>query len=213
MEIQTWLLFTSIALIATITPGPAILLVSSHSLSYGLKPSLVTILGNISGLLILSTLSVLGLSAVILHSLVLFTFVKIFGASYLIYLGIKLWRKGFIRIGSSALTSAHSKIIPNFKRRYFQGILISLSNPKAIIFTTALFPQFIDPGLSLLFQFSILVITFMFLSSCCLFGYAFLAVRAQNKFMDSKFSHLLGRVFGFAFIGAGFALLSINQKA
>ena len=76
MDIQQWLLFISIALVATATPGPAVLLVSTHSLSYGWHNSIVTILGNVSGLLVMSALSVAGLSVVVLNSAVLFFIVK-----------------------------------------------------------------------------------------------------------------------------------------
>lgn len=72
MLIENWLVFVSIAFVATVTPGPAVFLVISNSLSYGLKNTVITILGNISGLLVMSGLSVLGLSAVLLHSVVLF---------------------------------------------------------------------------------------------------------------------------------------------
>src|SRR5210317_715863 len=95
MNLDSWLLFASIAFIATITPGPAILLVTTHSVSYGTRRSVATMLGNVSGLFIMSLLSVMGLSTLILHSAPIFFAVKIIGALYLIYLGAKLWRHGF----------------------------------------------------------------------------------------------------------------------
>ena len=96
MEFDSWILFSSIALMATLTPGPAVLLVSTHSVSFGTRQSVPTMLGNISGLFIMALLSVLGLSAIILHSATIFTIVKLTGAAYLIYLGIKLWRNGML---------------------------------------------------------------------------------------------------------------------
>ena len=80
MQIESWLAFCAMALLATATPGPAALLVSVHSVSYGFKKSLMTVLGNVSGLFVMSTFSVLGLSTLVLHSAVGFTLLKLAGA-------------------------------------------------------------------------------------------------------------------------------------
>ncbi len=95
-----------------------------------------------------------------------------------------------------------------------QGVFISLSNPKAIAFTTALFPQFIQPELSLAPQFLLLVSTFMFLSFSCLLGYAILASKAKKRIKERKIcsQNLIGKVFGSVFIGSGIALAVASQK-
>ena len=80
MNPESWLVFSSIALLATLIPGPAILLAVSHSVAYGFKNALATILGNISGLFLMSALSVLGLSTIILYSTTVFIAIK-----YLVY--------------------------------------------------------------------------------------------------------------------------------
>ena len=214
MTFESWLLFFAIALIATITPGPAIMLVSANSSSYGVKKAIYTILGNISGLFCMSLMAVLGLSTLILCSAPIFFTLKTIGALYLIYLGIKMWRKG---IAGNRSTSSHamSPIVapPNFKL-YMQGVFLSLSNPKAIAFTTALFPQFIKPELSLTPQFIVLVSTFMFLSFSCLLGYSILARKAKKQFEQrNHYSQpIVGKVFGTIFIGSGIALAVATQK-
>ncbi|MCW8885913.1 MAG: LysE family translocator, partial [Motiliproteus sp.] len=142
MSFENWLLFCSIAFVATITPGPAILLVTSHSLSQGPLRAVATIMGNISGLFCMSLGSVLGLSTLILYSTTAFTVVKIVGALYLIYLGVRLWRQGFRFDGKARAEGRKTPLLG----LYAQGLMVSLTNPKAIAFTTALFPQFIDTG-------------------------------------------------------------------
>lgn len=94
MSIEVWLAFVLVAAVATALPGPAMLLLASHSISFGVAKTVFTITGNITGLAILSTLSVAGLGSLLVHSPMAFTFVKIIGACYLIYLGVGLWRKG-----------------------------------------------------------------------------------------------------------------------
>lgn len=206
MNYDSWILFATIAFIATITPGPAILLVTTHSVTFGTRCSIATMLGNVSGLFIMSLLSVMGLSAVILHSALIFFLVKMAGALYLVYLGLKLWRHGF---GHEALRSVQSEAVqprPRITKLYINGLFVALSNPKAIAFTTALFPQFILPEQPVTLQFTILIATFMFLSFTCLLVYALMAVETKNRTSHIKLSGIMSKLFGGAFIGAGLFL-------
>ena len=212
MELNSWLLFSSIALMATLTPGPAILLVSTHSVSFGSWRAVPTILGNISGLFIMALLSVMGLSAIILHSAPIFAAVKFAGAAYLIYLGVKLWRNGVL---SGPIQTAGGKDLcqrPSAGKLYTQGLFVALSNPKAIAFCTALFPQFIQTGQSVLQQFSILIVTFMFLSFICLLGYARVAEGTRKRAAHITFPKVFRKLFGTAFIGSGILLATASQK-
>lgn len=212
MDIENWLLFASIALIATITPGPAILLATTHSIAYGIRNAIATVLGNVTGLFLMSALSVLGLSTIILYSTPVFLTVKYLGAAYLIYLGIKLWRHGFGRGDKKKYTVEQNIQIPSAARRYLQGMFVALSNPKAIAFTTALFPQFIDHTQPSLPQFGILVATFMSLSFVCLLGYAYTAEHAKNRLLNFKLASHVSKAFGTAFIVSGVALANATQK-
>lgn len=207
MEFENWLAFCSIALLATVTPGPAALLVSSNSLSVGFKKSLATVLGNVTGLFVMSALSVIGLSAVVLHSAIGFATIKIFGAVYLIYLGLKLWRDGI----STTETSGLKKPKGNIFNLYLQGILVALTNPKAIVFTTALFPQFIFVSDPLLPQFSLLVSSFMVLSFLCLSLYAALAQQARKGTGKMISKKIVSKIFGSTFIGAGCYLATASK--
>ena len=208
MEMHNWWLFASIALVATLTPGPAVLLVTSHSVSCGWRNAVFTILGNISGLFIMSALSVLGLSAIILSSSLVFALVKFVGAAYLVFLGIRIWRNGFVNV------SDHPQAVRRAgggKKMYLQGLAIAISNPKAIAFTTALFPQFIDQESALPAQFTILVATIMFLSFICLLGFAYAAERARNGLFASVPSYL-NKIFGVGFIASAFALVGASSR-
>ncbi len=214
MNYENWLLFSAIAMVATITPGPAIILVSANSSSYGVRKSVYTILGNISGLFCMSLLAVLGLSTVILCSTPIFFAFKIVGALYLIYLGVKLWRNGVTGRKVISSEKLQKTVAPQNFKLYMQGVFLSISNPKAIAFTTALFPQFIRPELPLAPQFIVLVSTFMFFSFSCLLGYAILASKARNRFEDrNRYSQrVIGKAFGSVFIGSGIALAVATQK-
>lgn len=208
MQFESWLLFSSIALVATVTPGPAVLLVTTHSLQFGTLRTIMTIIGNISGLLIMSACSVLGLNALIIYSATAFTSIKVFGAAYLIYMGVKLWRKGILQpkqgLGDSEKQS--------WVKLYIQGLLVALTNPKAIVFTTALFPQFIIVSEPLLPQFTILVSTFMSLSALCLLVYSIASSKAQKYSVNIFSGKRIGKIFGSAFVGAGTLLATTVQN-
>ncbi|WP_211209415.1 LysE family translocator [Thiofilum flexile] len=193
---------------ATITPGPAVLLATTHSLSYGWRSAVFTILGNISGLFIMSALSVLGLSVIILGSEWVFSIIKYIGAAYLIYLGIKFWRNGLKPVTTDT-QSTQRRIKP--LKLYLNGLAVALSNPKAIAFTTALFPQFIKQNEPLLVQFSILVLTFMALSFFSLLFYASIVHTSKAKVLHSPHSYL-NKVFGAAFVLAGVALANVTYS-
>jgi homoserine/homoserine lactone efflux protein len=205
MDLENWLLFSSIALVATITPGPAVLLVATHSMTYSHNRVIFTILGNISGLFLMSLFSVLGLGALVLYSSTTFALIKGVGALYLVYLGIKLWRNGFSprtpHPGEIALRHDKSRMA-----MYSQGLMVSLSNPKAIAFTTALFPHFIDHQASLLPQFTILVVTFMTYSFFCLLLYARISATTHRGVKNSRLEKIASRIFASLFIGSGIAL-------
>ncbi|MEZ8142306.1 lysine transporter LysE [Enterovibrio norvegicus FF-33] len=205
MTVETWLAFLSIAFLAALSPGPAILLVMTHSLRSGLGKALFTVAGNITGLFIMSSFSVLGLSALVLSSATAFMVIKLLGACYLVYLGIKVWRNG-IEISLSDAPDTNKT-----RSYYLQGVLVALTNPKAIVFTTALFPQFIEISQPLIPQFSILVVTLMCCSITCLSGYGYWGVKALKRSKSLTTSKWLPRTFGGTFIGIG-AMLALTAQ-
>jgi len=156
----------------------------------------------------MSACSILGLSALVMISSTAFTIIKIIGALYLLYMGIKIWRSGVqlntINSAGQAKFSAWSL--------YSQGLLISLTNPKAIIFTSALFPQFIVISEPLLPQFLILVVTLMMCSFVCLLAYSLLSQKLKAGTKEYVSGSALGKVFGTIFVGAGGVLAISTQR-
>lgn len=185
------------------------LLVATHSFNLGPSKTVATIGGNATGLLILSILSVLGLSALVAYSATIFLLVKAVGAAYLVYLGVKLWLKG---VSGLTVTESPDELDSAFVM-YRQGLLVAISNPKAIIFTMALFPQFLDTSSPLLEQFSILVTTLIALSVVCLYGCALLVGKAKAKVVSRVNYGLFGKFAGATFIGLGLSLLAATSKA
>ncbi|HFC91354.1 MAG TPA: LysE family translocator [Leucothrix mucor] len=210
MDLSTWLFFISIALVTTFSPGPAVLLAVTNSLNYGLRATFYSTLGNEVGLLVIASLAVLGLGAVLTTSTTLFLIIKTIGAVYLIYLGIRQWRSNN-KLFSADTPQSHTQTQSN-GLSFLQGFLVATTNPKAILFFTALFPQFITLDKPLALQCSILIATFTFLSAIALMSYGFLAHRSKQWFSKRNFTSLFNRVFGGLFIAMGIGLLQLNHK-
>jgi threonine/homoserine/homoserine lactone efflux protein len=130
-------LFVATSLLLIITPGQDMILVMSRSISQGSKAGIATAAGVCTGLLGHTILAALGLGAILRASEILFTIVKLIGAAYLFYLGIRLLRtnQGELEIRGMANAS--------LSKLYLQGAVSNLSNPKVAIFYLAYLPQFI----------------------------------------------------------------------
>lgn len=133
-------LFLITSLVLIITPGQDMVLVMSRSILLGSKAGVITAAGVSTGLLGHSLLVALGLGAVLQTSETLFTMMKILGAGYLVYLGIKTFRAPPVELGLS------KRPIGSFRSLFIQGALSNLSNPKIAIFYFAFLPQFVSAG-------------------------------------------------------------------
>lgn len=136
----SWLLFlaASVALIAT--PGQDMILVMSRSVTQGQAAGVVTALGVSTGLVVHTVLVALGLGVVLQTSEWLFFAVKLLGAAYLVYLGLRA-------IASAGDSLALSGGEPRSLRRlFFDGAFTNIANPKIAVFYLAFLPQFVSAG-------------------------------------------------------------------
>ena len=211
MDVHSVLAFTLVAGIAIASPGPATLMALNNSITYGPRSTLWSSLGNASGLFCLSAAAMLGLGALLASSEWMFNVVKIAGAGYLFYLGAKqLLKKAPVLAGEAQGQPTRHR--PSRGKLYKSAFLTAATNPKATMFFTALFPQFIDQSAALLPQFLILTAIFMALSLTSLSLYAALASRAKGLLIRPVFSKWLNRVVGSTFIGFGAAVLSMRRQ-
>jgi homoserine/homoserine lactone efflux protein len=210
MELSTWLLFSSFAIICILSPGPAVLLSVTNSLTHGFSKSVFSSLGNITGILVVSSAAALGLGAVLQTSTFLFTILKFSGAIYLIYLGIRQWcskRNVFAQSIEISKPSQGKRI------SFVQGLLVAISNPKAVLFFTALFPQFIDLSKPIVIQFFILTTTFMLFSFLTLVVYALSAHSVKSWFAKEDRALWFNRISGTVFITFGLGMLRLRNRS
>ncbi|MDC6362715.1 MULTISPECIES: LysE family translocator [Flavobacteriaceae] len=140
-----------------ISPGPDNIFVLTQSISNGVKAGLATVLGLVSGCLVHTTLLAFGVSEIIKRSDALFFGIKLFGAAYLIYLAIKVYR------GSDTIHVEQEKGPSQSSFKLFKtGFAMNVLNPKVTIFFLAFFPGFLfSETLSSVLQFYVLGLLFM----------------------------------------------------
>lgn len=210
MTVHSWLLYLIFVAIATSTPGPAVLFITTKSLLHGWRKSTFAALGNIAGLLCLGILAVTGLGAVLKSSEALFSCIKYAGAAYLVFLGIKLIIQKNLEPGT--ITSQNGLTDISSRSLFFQAFTVAVSNPKAIVFLTALFPQFIRVEHPLPVQFITLISTLMISSFVFLMCYAFLASRAKSWLSNPERVSTVNRTSGSLFVGFGILLAMSSER-
>ena len=212
MSVHTWILFCTITAISVASPGPAVLLSVTNSLMSGIRASLFSSLGNITGLFLVSGAAVLGLGAVLKTSVVLFGIFKFCGALYLIYLGLRQWLARPVTLATRSAVLAAKNREGASARFFIQGVLVAVSNPKAILFFTAFLPQFMDTRYSVFPQFLILTLTFMAFSFLSLMAWAWGIRRIRPGVLEGKKQRWMNRISGSVFIAFGIGMLGLKQQ-
>ena len=211
MHVHTLVAFTAVAAVAILSPGPATLLALRNSMAWGPRTAVWSTLGNVCGLFCLSAAAMLGLGVLLQSSALLFGVVKLLGAGYLFWIGLRqLTGRG---ITLAPVDGAPAAPRPAPLRLFVEALLTASTNPKPILFFTALFPQFIDAQAPLLSQFLVLTGLFMALSFASLVTYAALASRARALLSRPRFTLWLNRGVGAIFVGFGAALLTLRRQA
>lgn len=207
MDAEVMVVFLAAALVSVLTPGPAVALALRNGSRYGLRAALWSSAGNVSGLLLLSIAAMLGIHALLMSSALAFAIAKGLGAAYLIWLGVRQFRSG----GFALPTESVALEMPRRRALMQQGFLVALTNPKAILFISALFPQFLDPARPPLPQFAVLTLSFMAMSFLALAGYGAAAAHARRWLARPALSRWVGRVFGSVFVGLGVAMAALRR--
>lgn len=197
MTFETWLAFVAASAVLLVIPGPTILLVMSYGLGQGWRAALPTATGVALGDLTAMTLSMLGIGALLATSATLFTVVKIAGAAYLIWMGIKLWRAGG-SFNAQPITGRSDA-----GRMVAHAWLVTALNPKSITFFVAFLPQFLDHSGNFWLQMAIFEATFLTLAFANAVGYGLMASRARGLVRSERVVRGFNRTGGALLMGAG----------
>lgn len=207
MDLKIYLAFFVVTLLASITPGPAVLLTVAHGVKSGWGASIKVALGVQTGNLVYFLLSALGLGALLSTSENLFHAVKWIGAGYLIYLGLRT-----IRSAGTTTLVVDENSRPLLARPYQQAVMTQLANPKSVLFFGALMPQFVQPQHNLVIQYAAFAAICFFSEMPVLALYGWLAARGRGLFRTPQRALWRERLSGTALIAVGASLAAIRRS-
>jgi threonine/homoserine/homoserine lactone efflux protein len=179
---ETLLFFAATTLVLLLVPGPSVLFIVARTLEHGRRGGLTSMLGVESGALLHVLAATVGLGALVAASPDALLVLKLSGAAYLLYMGIRALRGA----AHEATPAASGKL-------YRQGLLVDALNPKTAMFFVAFLPQFIDPTGNVALQTLVLGLTFVALATLTDTAYALLASTIRTKH--------LSKVAGTAYLG------------
>ena len=195
-------LFVIASVSLLLIPGPAVLYVITRSIHQGRRAGIVSVMGLHVGTLFHVTAAALGLSAILVSSALAFSVVKLLGAGYLVYIGIRT-----LRTRESAATTQTISAI-RLRRIFSQGVVVNVLNPKLALFFFAFLPQFADPSRGAVgLQMVLFGLMFIGLGMITDSSYAMLAGTFGRWLRNSQvFARFQRYVAGTIFIGLGLTL-------
>lgn len=198
-DLATLSTFVAVVLGLFLIPGPAVLLVLSRTVQGGRKTGILTGLGIATGDFVHTLFAAAGLSALLMTSALAFNAVKLVGAAYLIYLGVR----ALLEKSSDPALPKMPSVTP--LKAYWQAIPAEMLNPKTALFFLAFLPQFVHPERGSTFvQFAVLGLIFVMLSSLYTTVLA-LSIRPLGRLVKqvSWLSRWQGKIIGAIFISLG----------
>ena len=196
MSLQLYLAFVAACIALALLPGPVVTLIIANGLRHGTRAALVNIAGAQAGLAIVIGIVAVGLTSLMATMGYWFDWVRLAGAAYLVWLGIKLIRSPVEGVDIDAPPP------PPRGGFFLQGFVVLLSNPKVLVFFGAFIPQFMDMEKDHVSQVALLGVTFMVIAGMTDAIYALLAGRARLFFSGPR-TRLVSRISGGFMIGGG----------
>lgn len=210
MALQLWLATAPILLLLSFGPGPNNFTAMYNGIRAGAGAALMAVIGRNIAFGILMLISALGLGAVIVSSPFWFNVVKWMGVVYLFYIGVKMWLSA-----SNSLVSMEQggvEVPSTHANRMRQEFIIAISNPKAILIFTAIFPQMLDLNQPVTTQFLVMGATFMATEFIAAFFYALGGRQLRRLIRSPRGMSNLNRGMGGVFVLAS-AFLATASRA
>ncbi len=212
MTLSTYLLYVAAVALLIVTPGPTMLMCMTNSINHGTRRAMTSVGGAVTAVLCVMALSAMGLGALLATSETAFTTAKVVGAAYLIWLGIKTFRSDAVLAPGSGTAAASNRSSSN-RSFYLQGFLVGASNPKAVLFFAAFFPQFLNPAAPIVPQFALLALTFVAFEFTVLTMCALGVARLMPLLKSSGPVRWVNRICGGLFTVMGGLLLITRRSA
>lgn len=204
------LAFAAMSFLLIVIPGPSVLFVISRALAQGRRAALTTVVGNTAGAYALVVAVAFGVGAVVERSVLAFTVIKLVGAAYLVYLGVKAWlERGSLRAAISGASSEQGGL-----RTFWEGFVVGVTNPKTIVFFAAVLPQFVDRAQgAVAAQMLLLGLVFNLIAVASDLVWGLAAGTARDWFARSpRRLSAVGGVGGLTMIGLGVTIAATGRK-
>ena len=205
MDTALFLAFAAATVLLALFPGPNMALIVSNSIAHGTRYGFLTLLGTSAALAIQLAAVALGMSTLLATAGYWFDILRWFGAAYLVWLGVQAWRSPPLALGDERATTP-----PTPRAAILRGLLVSLTNPKTLLFFGAFFPQFVSPSHDLAPQLLVMSLTFLVIVAALDSIWATLAGRMRHAIVAR--GRLLNRVCGGLLIGAGVGLAAARAR-
>lgn len=206
MDGYLYLSFIAATTILIALPGPSVLLAISHSMAHGGRRALITVAGETAGVAVQLLIAVIGLISLLQAVAGAFEILRWAGAAYLVYLGIKQWR-------SAAKAADVGAAPPSTTRLFIQGLVVTIANPKSLIFIAAFLPQFIDMAEPIVPQLILMVPTFLVIAFVVTSGWALGSGQAKRLLRSPRAHRLVNRTSGGLMIAAGVGLALAHRSS
>lgn len=207
MSIETYLIFLMTTVVVVFSPGPAALTVATQGASQGFKQSLLGVSGVASANVVYFVLSATGIASLLIASNVVFTVIKWVGVLYLIYLGLTAI---FSRSGGLNITPDQTKH-DSSKRLFSQGFIVELANPKALLYFSALLPQFIHVDKPIIPQILIMGASCLLVDFVAYSTYGYLGHRIAQGSVTPVLVNTINRMAGGFLIFAGLRMTLVER--
>ena len=195
--------FLALAILVIITPGPDMALVTRNALRGGRRAALLTTLGIVSGLLVWTLASAVGVAVLLEANAFAFTALRLAGAAYLAYLGIRALVTSWRHQTTPFSIPENRFDITRMNSSYAQGFVNNVLNPKIAIFFTSLIPQFITPGPSVAFDSTELAAIFAIMGLAWLTAFSIVAGSTRSVLKLPRVKQWLDRATGVALVALG----------
>ena len=206
MSSSILLAYLATCVILAVTPGPNMSLIIANTTSRGLAAGLWTLAGTTTGLSILVAAAAIGMSTVMVFMAAWFDAIRWLGAIYLAVLGLLLLRDTW-RMNTAPAAAPRPRRAAGY---YAQGVLVSLSNPKVVLFLGAFLPQFIDPTRPLAFQLAVLAVLFVVILAAVDIAYT-VAIGRLVKRLTPQWMRWMNGLSGGLLLAGGIVLATLRK--
>ena len=208
LPLETLIAFFTTSVLLAIIPGPDNIFVLTQSIFQGKKSGLIIMLGLCTGLIFHTLAVILGVAVIFQTSIFAFTILKIIGAMYLLYLAWQIFKAGKQKIDTK-----NNNANIDYKKLYYRGIIMNITNPKVSIFFLAFLPQFTNPNLgSIPLQMLLLGILFL-IAALLVFSLIALYSAKLGKIINKsdKSQKILNKLVSLVFVALAIKLISTKQ--